>query len=118
MHETCTVYKTLDYIAKKWTMVALFEMGRSGDWIRFSELKERLGDITPKILSERLKEMEQEGLIEHRVDTSIVPIRSEYRLTPAGHELTDIILDIKMWALKWKIDNKPCEKLNCCKCRL
>ncbi len=45
-------------------------------------------------------------------------MRSEYRLTQAGLEMTDIILDIKMWALKWKIDNKPCERLNCCKCRL
>jgi len=29
-----------------------------------------------------------------------------------------VILDIKMWALKWKISNKPCEILNCCKCKL
>jgi DNA-binding HxlR family transcriptional regulator/uncharacterized protein YjbK len=118
MHETCTVYQTLDYMSKRWMMLTLFEMRRSGDWIRFSDLKNKLGDITPKILSERLKEMEQEGLIEHRVDSTTVPIKSEYRLTPSGLELTDIILDIKAWALKWKIDNRPCENMNCCKCRL
>lgn len=118
MHETCTVYNTLDYLSKKWAMVILFEMRRGGDWMRFSEIHTKLGNITPKILTERLKELETENLIEHRIDTSEVPIRSEYRLTPAGMEMTDIILEIKMWALKWKIDNKPCEKLNCCKCRL
>ena len=118
MHETCTVYTTLDYLSKKWAMVIMFEMRRNGGWIRFSELRTRLGDITPKVLTERLKELEQENLILHRVDTTEMPIRSEYRLTDAGQELTDIILDIKQWALKWKINNKPCEKLNCCKCRL
>ena len=99
-------------------MVILFEMRRSGDWIRFSDLQMRIANITPKVLTERLKELEREELIEHRMDASEVPIKSEYRLTPAGSELTDIILEIKMWALKWKIDNKPCEKLNCCKCKL
>jgi DNA-binding HxlR family transcriptional regulator len=118
MHETCTVYKTLDYLSRKWAMVMLFEMRRQGGWIRFSELLSRLGNITPKILTERLKELESEGLIEHRVDTTTMPIKSEYNLTQAGLELTDIILEVKMWALKWKIDNKPCEKLNCCKCKL
>ncbi len=118
MHEACTVYRTMDYLSKKWAMVILFEMRKHEDWIRFSELKGRLGAITPKILSERLKELEQEELIEHRIDASETPVRSEYHLTQAGFELTDIILDIKMWALKWKISNKPCEILNCCKCRL
>ena len=118
MHESCTVYNTLDYLSKKWAMVILFEMRRSGDWIRFSDLQMRIANITPKVLTERLKELEREELIEHRMDASEVPIKSEYRLTPAGSELTDIILEIKMWALKWKIDNKPCEKLNCCKCKL
>ena len=118
MHDTCTVYRTLDYLSRKWSMVTLFEMRRHGDWIRFSMLLSRVGDITPKVLAQRLKELEQEGLIEHRVDPSEVPVKSEYRLTEAGCELTDIVLDIKAWALRWKIDNKVCENLNCCKCRL
>ena len=99
-------------------MVILFEMRRSGDWIRFSELQMRIVNITPKVLTERLKELEREELIEHRMDASEVPTKSEYRLTPAGSELTDKKFEIKMWALKWKIDNKLCEKLNCCKCKL
>ena len=99
-------------------MLIIFEMKKGEEWKRFSELNNRLGNVTPKILTERLKELEQEGLIEHRVDSSTVPIKSEYRLTPAGAELTEIIIDIKMWALKWKIDNKPCALLNCNKCKL
>ncbi|MBR2255199.1 MAG: helix-turn-helix transcriptional regulator [Candidatus Methanomethylophilaceae archaeon] len=118
MHETCTVYRTMDYISKKWAMVVLFEMRRGGGWMRFSEIQAKLGDVTPKVLSERLKELESEGLVEHRVDADSIPIRSEYNLTQAGLELTDIILEVKMWALKWKIDNKACEKLDCRKCRL
>ncbi len=118
MHETCTVYRTMDYLSKKWAMIILFEMRRGNDWMRFSEIHTRLGNVTPKVLTERLKDLENEGLIEHRVNTSEMPIRSEYRLTQAGFEMTEIIHQIKMWALKWKIDNKPCERLDCCKCKL
>lgn len=118
MHDTCTVYQTMDYISKKWAMVILFEMRRGGDWIRFSDLKNRLGDITPKVLSERLRELESEGLIDHRLISDAMPVRSEYNLTEAGMELTDIILDIKQWALKWKIKNEPCVMMDCRRCRL
>lgn len=62
MHESCTVYNTLDYLSKKWAMVILFEMRRSGDWIRFSDLQMRIANITPKVLTERLKELNGRSL--------------------------------------------------------
>ena len=75
-------------------------------------------EITPKILSERLKELEKEGLIEHRMDTSSFPVKSEYRLTECGLELIEIVRDVKMWALKWKVDNEPCRLQDCRLCKL
>ena len=118
MDPACTVYKTMDYLSKKWTVLILLELSKGGEWKRFSELKTSMKEITPKVLSERLKELEAEGLIEHRVDTSEFPIRSEYRLTECSLELIDIVRDIKMWALKWKIDNEPCKLQNCRLCTL
>ncbi len=118
MHDSCTVYRTVDYLSKKWALLVIFETGRGDEWKRFNDLKNRMEGVTPKVLSERLKELENEGIIEHRVDDSSIPIRSEYRLTESGKELMSIVQDIKMWALKWKIDNKPCMLLDCDKCRL
>ena len=97
MDPACTVYKTMDYLSKKWTVLILLELSKGEEWKRFSELKTSMKEITPKVLSERLKELESEGLIEHRVDASEFPVRSEYRLTECSLELIDIVRDIKMW---------------------
>ena len=78
----------------------------------------RSGDITQKILSERLKELEEEGIVTKKVDATTFPVKSEYTLTKSGLELVDIIRGIKMWALKWKIDNIPCGKQDCSVCVL
>ncbi|MBN1540200.1 MAG: helix-turn-helix transcriptional regulator [Candidatus Thermoplasmatota archaeon] len=119
MHEECTVYRTIDLVAKKWSMVILLEIYRSGGGPkRFTEIKNGLCDITPKVLSQRLKELEEAGLLTKEVDASKVPIKAEYDLTPSGVELIEVVKQFKCWALKWKVDNKVCEKLDCRECRL
>jgi DNA-binding HxlR family transcriptional regulator len=85
---------------------------------RFSEREDSLGDITQKILSERLRELEAEGIVTRRVDASSFPVKSEYTLTESGLELVDVIRGIKHWALKWKIDNIPCGGQDCKVCVL
>lgn len=77
-----------------------------------------MGTITPKVLSERLKELEKEGLAERRTDTATFPIKSEYRLTDSGKELVEVIKQIKYWALKWKVKNEICLMQDCNKCTL
>ena len=118
MNENCTVYRTMDYLAKKWTIMILLELYKGEEWKRFSDLRSRMKEITPKILSERLKELIDHGLVENRVDTSTTPIRSEYRLTDASRELMPCIHEIKMWALKWKIHNPACAAQQCFVCKL
>jgi len=81
-------------------------------------MKDSLGDIRQKILSERLCELEAERIVSRRVDASTFPVRSEYTLTSSGLELVDVIRGIKHWALKWKIENIPCGKQDCGKCVL
>lgn len=122
MDEVCTVYRTMAYLSKKWSMLILLELYKCGDdtegWMRFSEIRFSMSDITPKILSERLKELEGEGLVEKRVTVDSFPIKSEYRLTESALELMAVVHDLKMWALKWKIDNVPCMKQDCRNCTL
>ena len=119
MDEACTVNLTVKYLTKKWTLLIILELYKGEKHTRrFSELMDSLGEITQKILSERLKELEVEGVVTKKVDATTFPVRSEYTLTTSGLELVDIIRGIKMWALKWKIDNLPCGKQDCSVCVL
>jgi DNA-binding HxlR family transcriptional regulator len=119
MDESCTVNLTVKYLTKKWTLLIILELYKGEKHTRrFSELRDSLGEITQKILSERLKELEEEGIVTKKVDATIFPVKSEYTLTTSGLELVEIIRGIKMWALKWKIDNIPCGKQDCSVCVL
>jgi DNA-binding HxlR family transcriptional regulator len=119
MQESCTVYQTVRYLTKKWTLLIILELYKGDKYTkRFSDLRESLAGITPKILSERLKELEEEGLISRRVDATSFPVRSEYTLTKSGLEIIEIIRDIKKWALKWKIENIVCGHQDCKVCIL
>ena len=75
-------------------------------------------DITPKVLSQRLKELESEKLITRRVDASKFPVKTEYSLTESGRDFIPIIRQMKTWALKWKPHNELCESVNCENCTL
>ena len=119
MHEDCTVYRTIDLVAKRWSMVILLEIHKGGGGPkRFTEIKNGLCDITPKVLSQRLKELEEAGLLTKDVDASRVPIKAEYDLTRSGEELIEVIKQFKCWALKWKVDNRVCQHLDCSECKL
>ncbi|MFA4878064.1 MAG: helix-turn-helix domain-containing protein [Methanoregula sp.] len=119
MDEACTVNMTVKYLTKKWTLLIILELYKGpGHTRRFSELKESLGVVTQKILSERLKELEEEGIITKKIDSASFPVKSEYTLTKSGLEIVDIIRGIKQWALKWKIDNIPCGGQDCKFCVL
>ena len=119
MDQQCTVNLTVKYLTKKWTLLIILELYKGENHTRrFSELMNSLKDITQKILSERLKELEEEGIVTRRVDATTFPVKSEYTLTKSGLELVEIIRGIKMWALKWKIDNIPCGKQDCGMCVL
>jgi len=119
MDDACTVNLTVRYLTKKWTLLIILELYKGKKHTRrFSELMDSLGEITQKILSERLKELEVEGVVTKKVDATTFPVRSEYTLTRSGLELVDVIRGIKMWALKWKIDNIPCGKQDCSVCVL
>jgi len=119
MDQNCTVNLTVRYLTRKWTLLIILELYKGENHIRrFSELMFSLSDITQKVLSERLHELEAEGIVTRKVDATTFPVKSEYTLTESGLELVGVIRGIKMWALKWKIDKIPCGKQDCSKCVL
>lgn len=81
-------------------------------------MREQLPGITPKVLSMRLSELEQEKLLGKKVYAGEFPIRTEYSLTESGKDFIKIIKKMKAWALKWKYKNNLCESTSCAKCEL
>jgi len=119
MQDSCTVSQTVRYLSKRWTLLIILELYKGERYTRrFSELRDSLAGITPKVLSERLKELENEDIITRNVDVTAFPVRIEYTLTESGLEIVDVIRGIKHWALKWKIDNIPCGNQDCKDCIL
>ena len=119
MQDACTVSQTVKYLTKKWTLLIILRLYKGEGYTRrFSELRDSLPGITPKVLSERLKELETEKLLSRHVDATAFPVKTEYTLTESGLEIVGVIRGIKQWALKWKIDNIPCGKQDCKVCVL
>jgi DNA-binding HxlR family transcriptional regulator len=119
MHDDCTIYSVADLIGKKWTIILILEIykGNSSSK-RYSEIKKHLPQITPKMLSARLKELEKEGFIEKKVDFSSMPVKCEYSLTRIGLEFISVLMHMKKWALKWKPAGEHCIHSRCKGCGL
>jgi len=95
MSELCPSRRVLALIADKWTMLilpALHEGPR-----RNNELMRAVGGVSQKMLTQTLRELERNGLIERR-DYSEIPPRVDYRLTPLGRSLTEPIWALDRWA--------------------
>lgn len=91
----------MEFLAsKKWMLVVLAELHFHGTQ-RFNELLDNMKQISPKILSKRLKELEERELVARRRFNEIPP-RVEYTLTEKGQELVKSFRDIGKWALKWE----------------
>jgi DNA-binding HxlR family transcriptional regulator len=95
----CRRYQgAVEIIAKRWTPLILRVL--VGKPLRFSELAEQLEVVSDRVLSERLKELEQEGIVERRV-LAEPPIRVEYSLTEKGKALAPVIEAIEAWSHRW-----------------
>ena len=71
------------------------------DGLRFSTINKLLRWISPKVLTERLRELEQEGVLQRDVDASVIPPRVSYRLTEKGRDLQPVLEAIQAWGLKY-----------------
>lgn len=89
--------KAMDLIGKRWTGLILYQLLNGPQ--RFNEIESAL-PVSGRLLSERLKELEKEGLVERKV-YSEVPVRVEYSLTDKGKALGDAIHSIESWATGW-----------------
>jgi DNA-binding HxlR family transcriptional regulator len=75
---------------------------------RYNEIRATIPDISDRMLSERLRELEAEGLVARTVVPE-TPIRVEYELTEKGKSLEPIVLAIGEWAQRWVEKAPACE---------
>lgn len=90
----CLVEATADIIGGKWKTVILYYLLEKPR--RFNELKRLLSDISQRILTQQLRELEHDGII-HREIYKEIPPRVEYSLTDFGTSLKPIILLMLTW---------------------
>ena len=76
---------------------------------RFAVLSAAIPDITDRMLSDRLRELEEEGIVERTVIPE-TPVRVEYALTKKGRALASAINAITEWAHQWTPIDPPVEK--------
>ncbi len=91
-------HRASELIGRRWTGAIIFVLLKRH--CRFATLRDAIPDITDRMLSERLQELEQEGILERTVipDT---PVRVEYALTRKGRALTAAFDAIAAWSQKW-----------------
>jgi DNA-binding HxlR family transcriptional regulator len=90
----CALDITMDYIGGKWKTVVLWYLRKGPK--RFSELKRHVPDITEKMLSLQLKELESHGIISRKVYPEVPP-RVEYAFTEEGKTLIPALEEIAAW---------------------
>ena len=97
-HFHCAMDVTMHFIGGKWKTVVLWYL--RNDKKRFSELKALMPQITEKMLSIQLKQLEADGLVNRKVYTSKPPLKVEYALTDFGKSLIPLLNEIASWGRK------------------
>ena len=97
--ESCPVARTLDVVGDRWTILVLRDLswGRR----RYTELLQSLIGISTNLLADRLKLLEQHGIVE-QVLYSDHPPRAEYRLTAKGRAFVPILVALKAYGEEWE----------------
>jgi DNA-binding HxlR family transcriptional regulator len=105
-HQTCIcpLKGVIDVISKKWALFIINTLGNYGK-LRFGQIMESLQGISPKTLSDTLKDLQNEGLIQ-RESFAEIPPRVEYSLTTDGAELRKSIIPLLEWTANRSTNSK------------
>ena len=90
----CALDITMNYIGGKWKTVVLWYLRKGAK--RFSELKKHIPEITEKMLSIQLKQLEKDGIVSRKVFPEVPP-RVEYVLTEEGKSLIPLLEEMALW---------------------
>ena len=102
--EKCEILDIWDILSRRWSLQILKNLS-SKSVIRFNELKRNLRGISSTVLSDRLSELERNGLITKKIYPEI-PLKVEYGLTPKAKDLETILKNLNGWCEKWELQKK------------
>ena len=105
--DNCPVEATLELIGGKYKALILWHL--SEGILRFSELRSRIPKATPKMLTQQLRELEEQALI-HREVYPVIPPKVEYSLTETGRSLLPILVAMRDWGADYlrSKNQEPC----------
>lgn len=95
MLQACPTRQLLAVLSDKWVCLILTALASGSK--RHSELRAEIAGVSQKMLTQSLRGLERNGLVQRRV-TASVPVRVDYELTPLGHDLAPVMGAIKVWA--------------------
>lgn len=91
----CPSREIMQRLGDKWTPLVLLAL--AGGPLRFSALRQRIGAVTPKVLTSTLRTLERDGLLLRTV-TAQVPVRVDYELSEVGRSLQGPLEAIRLWS--------------------
>lgn len=98
--EVCpNFHEAIELIGKRWTGAIVCALTERP--MRYGELGKAVPGLSDRLLSQRLRELEDQGLVEREVEAG-TPVRVTYSLTPTGEDLEPAIRELKAWAKRWK----------------
>jgi DNA-binding HxlR family transcriptional regulator len=93
-------HRAVELVGKRWTGAILYVLLHAERPLRFSEIAHAVPDLSDRLLSERMKELERCGIVDRKV-TGTSPVRVEYGLTDRGRDLAPALAELKDWADRW-----------------
>src|SRR5918997_5590622 len=96
--KSCPIETTFRIIGKRWTVLIIREILRGHT--QFNRFLENIEGITPKVLTERLRELEKLGIIKRRI-VSEYPVRVEYGLTDLGKAFEPVLLAVGAFSMRY-----------------
>lgn len=106
----CAVELTLQVIGGKWKPIIIYRLGEDGT-LRFSEMKRAIPNITQKMLTQQLRELEADGVV-HREVYPQVPPKVEYSLTDLGRSVIPLMKSMCAWGKEYETEAKKNEVMD------
>jgi DNA-binding HxlR family transcriptional regulator len=94
------LHEAVELIGKRWSGAIVYVLMQSRRPMRFSEVGAAVPELSDRLLSERMKELEARGIVERHV-SSEPPVRVEYELTGMGRALGPAMRELRRWALRY-----------------
>ena len=106
--ERCGSRRVLDLVADKWAVIVIYVLARGTR--RFGELQRAVGGVSQKMLTQTLRGLERDGLVERKVYPQVPP-RVEYSLSPLGETLVEPLSALCAWAEEhfWEVERARAE---------